>query len=277
MADDRDAPPRLEFEGACMSYGELEVLRDVSLTVGETEIVSLVGPSGCGKTTLLRCAGGLTRLHAGAARVDGEVVTKPLDDVSMVFQHFGLFPWKNLWNNIAYGLKIRHAPKEEIDRKVSEIIEVVGLTGFERSYPRQLSGGMQQRAGLARALVMEPRLLLMDEPFSAIDAQTRDLLQFHLLRIWDDRPTAMLFVTHSIDEAVLMGDRVVLLGGRPSRVRDVFTVDLPRPRDHSVLGHPTFIQTRDQLWNRLFEEHPEAQRTLSPPGVPHPTAAANEP
>jgi NitT/TauT family transport system ATP-binding protein len=190
---------RLVVENACLRYGQLDVLADLSLTVGSSEIVSIVGPSGCGKTTLLRCVGGLNQLNEGSISIDGQMVEKPLPIVSMVFQHFGLFPWKNLYNNIAYGLKLRRTPAPEIERRVAEAIDMVGLQGFEKSYPHQLSGGMQQRAGLARALVMEPKLLLMDEPFSAIDAQTREQLQFEMLRIWDLRPTAMMFVTHSID------------------------------------------------------------------------------
>jgi NitT/TauT family transport system ATP-binding protein len=243
---------RLVVENAEVRYGDLEVLADVSLNVGSSEVVSIVGPSGCGKTTLLRCVGGLTLLNGGEIRIDGQVVDKPLPSVSMVFQHFGLFPWKNLWNNIAYGLKLRRAPREEIERRVAAAIELVGLGGFEKSYPHQLSGGMQQRAGLARALVMEPRLLLMDEPFSAVDAQTREQLQFELLRIWDSRPTAMLFVTHAIDEAVLMGDRVVVLAGRPAHIRAVRKVDLPRPRDRKVVSSRSFINLRDQVWHDLF-------------------------
>lgn len=245
---------RLVVEDACLRYGPLEVLSDLSLEVGSTEIVSIVGPSGCGKTTLLRCVGGLNQLNRGQIRIDGQRVAKPLPSVSMVFQHFGLFPWKTLWNNIAYGLKLRRTPKAEIERRVSDAIELVGLKGFERSYPHQLSGGMQQRAGLARALVMEPKLLLMDEPFSAIDAQTREQLQFELLRIWDRRPTAMMFVTHAIDEAVLVGDRVVVLAGRPAHVRAVREVDLPRPRDRSVVSSPEFIELRDQVWHDLFDQ-----------------------
>jgi NitT/TauT family transport system ATP-binding protein len=248
------AEARLVVEIASLRYGHLDVLAELSLAVGGTEIVSIVGPSGCGKTTLLRCVGGLNHLDGGEIRIDGQLVEKPLPSVSMVFQHFGLFPWKNLWNNIAYGLKIRHTPKEEINRRVSEAIDLVGLRGFETSYPHQLSGGMQQRAGLARALVMEPKLLLMDEPFSAIDAQTREQLQFEMLRIWDSRPTAMMFVTHAIDEAVLMGDRVVVLAGRPAHVRAVRQVDLPRPRDRSVVSSPTFIKLREQVWHDLFDQ-----------------------
>jgi NitT/TauT family transport system ATP-binding protein len=245
---------RLVVEDACLRYGQLDVLSNLSLTVGNSEIVSIVGPSGCGKTTLLRCVGGLNQLNGGEIRIDGQRVEKPLPIVSMVFQHFGLFPWKNLWSNIAYGLALKHTPKDEIERRVSTAIELVGLKGFETSYPHQLSGGMQQRAGLARALVMEPKLLLMDEPFSAIDAQTREQLQFELLRIWDRRPTAMMFVTHSIDEAVLMGDRVVVLAGRPAHVRAVRTVELPRPRERSVVASPAFIELREQVWHDLFDQ-----------------------
>jgi NitT/TauT family transport system ATP-binding protein len=245
--------PRLQISNAGMSYGKLRVLQDVDFSVSGHEIVSIVGPSGCGKTTLLRCAAGLSSLDEGEVRIDGQVVDRPLPGVSMVFQHFGLFPWKKLTSNIAYGLKLKHVDNKTVERKVAEVVKLVGLEGFEKSYPRQMSGGMCQRAGLARALVMEPRLLLMDEPFSAVDAQTRDILQFELLRIWQERPTAMLFVTHSIDEAVLMGDRVIVLAGRPSHVRAVFDVDLPRPRNRDVFGHPTFIETRDKLWHAIFQ------------------------
>jgi NitT/TauT family transport system ATP-binding protein len=244
----------LVVEDAALRYGDLEVLNNINLTVGRREIVSIVGPSGCGKTTLLRCVAGLNRLNGGQVRIEGQLVEKPLHSVSMVFQHFGLFPWKNLWNNIAYGLKLRHTPRDEIERRVRDAIELVGLKGFEKSYPHQLSGGMQQRAGLARALVMEPKLLLMDEPFSAIDAQTREQLQFEMLRIWDRRPTAMMFVTHAIDEAVLMGDRVIVLAGRPSHIRAVREVDLPRPRDRSVVTSPTFLKLREQVWHDLFDQ-----------------------
>ena len=257
------AVARLAVEKVRLCYGQLEVLADVSLSVGSSEVVSIVGPSGCGKTTLLRCVGGLNQINRGEIRIDGQRVEKPLPIVSMVFQHFGLFPWKNLWNNIAYVLKLRHTPKEEIERRVKDAIDLVGLEGFEKSYPHQLSGGMQQRAGLARALVMEPKLLLMDEPFSAVDAQTREQLQFELLRIWDSRPTAMLFVTHAIDEAVLMGDRVVVLGDRPAYVRAVRKVDLPRPRDRSVVSSPTFITLREQIWHDLFDKPGTQQRTCN--------------
>jgi NitT/TauT family transport system ATP-binding protein len=246
------AEPLVLIRNAQVRYGPLLVLDGVNLDVGADEVVSIVGPSGCGKTTLLRSIAGLNVLSGGEIRVGGMLVRKPLPTVSMVFQNFGLFPWKNLWNNIAYGLKLRGEPRAKIERQVDEAIALVGLKGFEKSYPHQLSGGMQQRAGLARALVMEPKLLLMDEPFSAIDAQTREQLQFEMLRIWDTRPTAMVFVTHAIDEAVLMGDTVVVLGGRPAGIRAVRHVDLPRPRDRSVVLDPRFVALREQIWHDLF-------------------------
>jgi NitT/TauT family transport system ATP-binding protein len=244
---------RLAISNACVQYGSLEVLRDVNLTVDDREIVTIIGPSGCGKTTLLRSAAGLVRLTQGEIRIDGEAVDRPMAGVTMVFQQFALFPWKTLSGNIAYGLRLRRLAKAEVGRRVEDAIRLVGLSGFERSYPHQLSGGMQQRAGLARALVMEPRLLLMDEPFSAVDAQTREQLQFELLRIWDARPTSLLFVTHAIEEAVLMGDRVVVLAGRPARVHEVFSIDLPRPRDRAITGSDDFVRARNSVWRALVE------------------------
>ena len=205
--------PRIAMSGAGKRYGALQVFRDVELTVGEREVLAIIGPSGCGKTTLLRCIDGLIPLSAGEIKVEGERVTAPREGVAMVFQHFGLFPWKTVFQNVAYGLKLAGASRAQTAEKVPKFIELVGLTGFENYYPYQISGGMQQRCGLARALSVEPRVLLMDEPFGAVDAQTREILQFELLRIWETRPTTMVFVTHSIDEAVLMGDRVVVLKG----------------------------------------------------------------
>ena len=172
----------------------------------------------------------------------------------MVFQHFGLFPWKTVFSNVAYGLKLAGASKTDIADRVPHYIDMVGLKGFEDSFPYQLSGGMQQCCGLARALAVEPKVLLMDEPFAAVDAQTRELLQFELLRIWESRPTTMVFITHSIEEAVLMGDRVVVLKGRPSSVFEVIDVNLPAPRDRSTLSHPHFSEVREHVWETLMDE-----------------------
>ena len=232
--------PRIRVKGLGKHYGSLEVFKGIEFNVGEREIVAIVGPSGCGKTTLLRCIDGLLPHDAGEIWVGNERVTEPIPGVAMVFQHFGLFPWKTVFENVAYGLHMAGAPKAEIERKVPEFIKLVRLAGFEKAYPYQMSGGMQQRCGLARALAIEPNVLLMDEPFAAVDAQTREILQFELLRIWEERPTAMIFVTHSIEEAVLLGHRVIVLKGRPSSVHENIVIDLPEPRSRETLRHPRF-------------------------------------
>lgn len=245
---------RIEISGVGKRYGDLQVFQDINLEFNEREIVTIVGPSGCGKTTLLRCIDGLLPATEGEIRIEGDLITQPREGVAMVFQHFGLFPWKTVSQNVGYGLKLAGVSKAEINEKVPYFINLVGLEGFETSYPYQLSGGMQQRCGLARALAMEPSVLLMDEPFAAVDAQTREILQFELLRIWDMLPMTMVFVTHSIEEAVLMGDRVVVLKGRPSSVFEVIDVDLPAPRDRSTLAHPKFAELREHVWSTLMDE-----------------------
>jgi NitT/TauT family transport system ATP-binding protein len=253
--------PRITVTGAGRRYDGLEVFRDINLTVGRREILMLVGPSGCGKTTFLRCLDGLIPASEGEIRVDGKTVTGPLPKVAMVFQGFGLFPWKTVYGNVAYGLKLAGTPRAEIRERVPHFIHLVGLDGFEDAFPYQLSGGMQQRCGLARALALDPDVLLMDEPFGALDAQTREILQFELLRLWSLRPTSMVFVTHSIEEAVLMGDRIAVLKGRPSRVEEIVDVDLPRPRTRETLASPRFAQLREHVWRTLMDAapHPAVQ------------------
>ena len=253
------ASARINVQGLAKRYGALEVFRGVDFEAGEREIVAIVGPSGCGKTTLLRCVDGLIPADEGEIRVNGERVTSPIAGVAMVFQHFGLFPWKTVHDNVAYGLRMAGVPKAEIARRVQAFINLVGLTGFEKAYPYQMSGGMQQRCGLARALAVEPTVLLMDEPFAAVDAQTREILQFELLRIWESRPTTMLFVTHSIEEAVLMGDRVFVLKGRPSRIEETIGIDLPRPRSRATLREPRFAELRERVWGTLMSEARKAE------------------
>lgn len=259
----RHGSPRIVMSGAGKRFGALEVFRDISLEVGEREVLTVIGPSGCGKTTLLRCLDGLIPLDEGEIRVEGERVTGPRPGVAVVFQHFGLFPWKTVFDNVAYGLKLNGASRSELEKRVPEFIKLVGLSGFEHYYPYQISGGMQQRCGLARALAVEPRVLLMDEPFGAVDAQTREILQFEMLRIWETRPTTMVFVTHAIDEAVLMGDRVLVLKGRPSGVHEIVKVDLPRPRDRGTLRQPRFTELREHVWNTLMADARRAERELT--------------
>jgi NitT/TauT family transport system ATP-binding protein len=253
---------RIRVKGLAKRYGALEVFRGIDFEVGEREIVTVVGPSGCGKTTLLRCVDGLIPVDDGEIWVDRQRVTEPIAGVAMVFQHFGLFPWKTVQDNVAYGLRMAGVPAAEIARRVPYFINMVGLTGFETAYPYQMSGGMQQRCGLARALAVEPSVLLMDEPFAAVDAQTREILQFELLRIWEQRPTSMIFVTHSIEEAVLMGDRVFVLKGRPSSIKETITVNLPHPRSRDTLRQARFAELREHVWSTLMSEAREAEFQL---------------
>jgi ABC-type nitrate/sulfonate/bicarbonate transport system ATPase subunit len=226
-------------------------LAGIDLVVRDREIVCFLGPSGCGKTTLLRVVGGLVSLSEGEVLIDGRPVTGPGQDRAMVFQHFALLPWADVLTNVGFGLELRGVARAVRERVAAELIRAVGLTGFERHMPWQLSGGMQQRVGLARALAINPTTLLMDEPFSAVDAQTRRELQEDLLRLHATQAQTVLFVTHSMDEAVRLGDRVVLLTPRPGRIREVLDVALPRPRPSNLERHPTFIDLKEYLWQQL--------------------------
>ena len=228
------------------------VLEDVSLTIRSGEFLCIVGPSGCGKTTLLRLLAGLAEIDHGSVSVGGIPVTGPSPKVAVVFQHFGLFPWKTVYRNVALPLQLARAGKAETERRVSEILATVGLTGHERKYPAQLSGGMKQRAGLARALAASPDVLLMDEPFAAVDAQTRELLQEDLLRLCDQLQQTIVFITHSIDEAITLGDRVVVMAGRPGRIATEFTVPVDRPRTIAqVRRSPEYEGLRERIWTQL--------------------------
>jgi ABC-type nitrate/sulfonate/bicarbonate transport system ATPase subunit len=237
------------------SGGDVVALQDINLEVAPYESLCILGPSGCGKTTLLRIVDCLIPRDHGEVLMDGIAITQPRPDVAMVFQHFGLFPWKRLDENIAYGLELRGGSKVEIAATVARYLDLMGLNDFAKSYPHQLSGGMQQRAGLARALAVNPSLLLMDEPFGALDAQTREMMQEELLRILESEKKAMIFVTHSIDEAILLGDRIVMMSPRPGRIRDIVPVDIPRPRKIiSVRAHPRYIELRNSLWQMLTQD-----------------------
>jgi len=232
--------------------GKVIALEDVSFEVQPYESFCILGPSGCGKTTLLRLVDCLMPRDEGEIILDGEPVIAPRPDVAMVFQHFGLFPWKDLEENIAYGLALRGRPREEIAQTVERYIALVGLKGFEQCYPYQLSGGMQQRAGLARAMAVNPSLLLMDEPFGSLDAQTRETLQEELSKILEQERKTMLFVTHSIDEAIYLGDRILLMTPRPGKIREILSVEIPRPRDITqVRSHPRSAQLRAHIWEQL--------------------------
>lgn len=226
-------------------------LAGVDLTIETDEFVSIIGPSGCGKTTMLKMIAGLVSPDAGSITIDGAQVSGAGPDRAVVFQNFALLPWANVLTNVAFGLELRGMPKRERELVAGELIRTVGLAGFERHYPRQLSGGMQQRVGLARALAVNPKILLMDEPFAAVDAQTRRSLQEDLLRLAFETRKTIVFVTHDMDEAVRLGDRVVLMSPRPGQIRESLPVALPRPRPPDLDRDQHAMELRTYLWQQL--------------------------
>jgi NitT/TauT family transport system ATP-binding protein len=209
---------------------EFVALEEFSLSIKDGEFVSIVGPSGCGKSTFLDIVAGLTKPKSGSIRIDGQLVNGPALDRGFIMQGYALFPWRTVMRNVAYGLEVKHVPKRERLDICKQYIELVGLNGFEERYPNELSGGMRQRVAIARSLAYEPKVLLMDEPFAAVDAQTRETLQDELLRIWEKTKKTIIFITHSIEEAVLLADRVVVMTPRPGKIKKIVDIDLPRPR-----------------------------------------------
>jgi ABC-type nitrate/sulfonate/bicarbonate transport system ATPase subunit len=232
-------------------------LSDVTLAVEDGEFMAIVGPSGCGKTTLLNIVAGLLPCEQGSVAIDGAKVQGPGVDRAVVFQHSSLLPWRSIAGNIRYGMELqKRFDKTTMRERVEHFIKMVGLNGFERHYPSELSGGMQQRVNLARALAADPKVLLMDEPFAALDAQTREFMQSELLKIWSQARKTVLFITHQINEAVYLADRVTVMSSRPGRVKDVFKVPFGRPRTLSLKRDPKFLEIEDAIW-QLVEEKPE--------------------
>ena len=230
----------------------LVALDGVDLKIMDGEFVSIVGPSGCGKTTFLSVVDGLIAASAGRILVDGRVVTKPGPDRAVVFQDASLLPWRTVLNNVRYGLECLNVGAREANERASHFIEMVGLSGFE--HPYELSGGMQQRVNLARALVMDPKILLMDEPFASLDAQTREVMQEELLHIWVRAKKTVLFVTHQIDEAIYLSDRVVVFSGRPGKVKETIAVVIERPRRLAVKREARFHAIEDRIWSLIKED-----------------------
>ena len=210
---------------------EVVALSSIDLDIGEDEFLTILGPSGCGKSTLLNIIAGFEQATDGEVRLDGQIIRNPGPDRGVVFQEYALFPWLNVAQNIEFGLRERGVPKAERKDRLTRQISTVGLDGFEDRFPQELSGGMRQRVALARVLVNDPKILLMDEPFAALDAQTRTIMQTELLRVWSAERRTALFVTHNIEEAVLLGDRLVVMTARPGRIKEIVNVKLPRPRD----------------------------------------------
>jgi NitT/TauT family transport system ATP-binding protein len=235
---------------------EVTALEDIDLNVYDGEFVSIVGPSGCGKTTLLRIMHGLVKANRGEVKINGQVVTEPRPECGFVFQNFGLYPWRSVLDNVAFGLELQKVDQDKRYQHAREFIKLVGLAGFESSYPHQLSGGMQQRVGLARTLAIDPEILLMDEPFGALDAQTKRIMQLELLRILGTQANinTVVFVTHDLEEALLLSDRVVVMTRRPGRCKEIIDVPFPHPREEAIMDTQEFIALRRHLWNTLKEE-----------------------
>jgi NitT/TauT family transport system ATP-binding protein len=245
---------RVEYERT-RQKDTLVALEDFSVDIKAGEFVTIVGPSGCGKSTFLNCVAGLWFPAAGELRVSGKTVTGPGRDRSVVFQDYALMPWRTVKTNVRMGLELQRRVDDATDEKVARYIELVGLTGFEDAYPRELSGGMRQRVGLARALVTEPSILLMDEPFAAVDAITRELMQDEVARIIKATGQTIVFITHSVDEAITLGDRIIVITDRPGRVKEILPVAIPRPRSGREIRHLSeYVELRDRVWSLLAKE-----------------------
>jgi NitT/TauT family transport system ATP-binding protein len=227
------------------------VLGDVSFDIARSEFVSIVGPSGCGKTSLLRSVAGLLAVDAGTIEVNGKVVAGPGRERAVVFQDFALLPWASSLDNVAFGLKLHGVGRAERRRRAKAALDLVGLDGFADAFPHELSGGMRQRVGIARALSVDPEVLLMDEPFGSLDEITRRSMQEELLRIWERDKKTVLFITHSVEEALFLSDRVLVMGGKPGHVVQTITPDLPRPRTRSQESTEAFTSLRDKVWETL--------------------------
>ncbi len=242
---------------------EFLAFENVSLELADGEFVCVVGPSGCGKTTLLNVIAGLLKYETGMLSIDGKQVNGPDTTRAMVFQNASLLPWRTVMGNVRYGMEMqRILPASTMDERAQKFIALVGLTGFEKRFPSELSGGMQQRVNLARALATDPQVMLLDEPFAALDAQTREFMQAEVLKIWDASKKTVLFITHQIDEAVFLADRVIVMGTRPGRIRSEFPVPFERPRKLSVKRQPEFLALCDSIWAEIEEEARRGQITV---------------
>jgi NitT/TauT family transport system ATP-binding protein len=242
---------KLALENVSKRFGDVQALQDVQFSVKNNEFVSLLGPSGCGKTTALRLVDGVERPDTGTIEIDGEPVEGSGQDRGFVFQEFRLFPWRTVLENISFGLQLTGVSKAKRQERARTYLELVGLDEFEDHYPHELSGGMKQRVGIARALVVEPEILLMDEPFGALDAMTRETMQTELLNIWRQDRRTVLFVTHDIDEAIFLSDRVHILEARPGKVHTTIDIDIPRPREPRMKQDNSFVEHRQEAWDTL--------------------------
>jgi NitT/TauT family transport system ATP-binding protein len=260
--------PKLQLRDIMMTFrtrrgDEVMAVDNLSLDVYDREFLSIVGPSGCGKSTLLRVVAGLVEPTRGEVLLDGRLVTRPGADRGMVFQSYTLFPWLTVKGNVEFGPRLKGLPGKERAQLAQEYLEMVGLKGFENSYPKELSGGMMQRVAIARALANDPKVLLMDEPFGALDAQTRAIMQELLVNLWQRTPKTIIFVTHDIDEALFISDRVYIMTARPGRIKQILNVELPRPRTFEMITTPEFIEQKKMVLDAIKEESLKAISLVS--------------
>jgi len=248
--------------------GQVTALKAIDLRVHRREFVCVIGPSGCGKSTLIRILAGLEQASSGEVLLDGQPVTGPGKDRGMVFQGYTLFPWLNVQRNVMFGLETNGASRSEAEAQARQWLDLVGLSAFARHYPHQLSGGMKQRVAIARALAIQPRILLMDEPFGALDAQTRARMQAHLLEIWKNIDITVLFITHDLDEAIFLADRILVLKAHPGEVQELIEVPVPRPRSAAQVGSPEFQATKARLEALIHPPQPTADAAPADDVVP---------
>lgn len=252
--DEMNAAAMIQFSNVSKRYGELSVLNDINLVVNEGEFVAIVGASGCGKSTMLNMVAGFDQPSVGHIKVDGVESVGVNPHCGMVFQQYALFPWLSVEDNIAFGLKMKGQGKSERRARAKQFIDVVGLRGFEKSYPQALSGGMRQRVAIARILANDPSVMLFDEPFAALDAMTRQVLQEELVRIYERQRKTILFITHSIDEALMLSSRIIVMSARPGRVVQDITNDLPFPRNADVQLSDRYVELKRHIWHSVQAE-----------------------
>ena len=246
-----------EYEGR---NGKTVALNGVNLDIKENEFICVVGPSGCGKSTLLNIIAGLHEPTSGAAYLDGKKIEGTGVERGVVFQQYALFPWRTVLKNVMFPLEMKKTPKAEAEEIAMKYIKAVGLEGFENSYPKELSGGMKQRVAIARAYAADPEVLLLDEPFGALDAQTRVQLQTELLETWQKEKKTCFFITHDVDEAIILAQRVIIMSARPGRIKKIVDVDIPYPRTQATKTDPRFLELKTEVWNEVYQEYLEVRK-----------------
>ena len=255
---------KLKIDNVVKEYvgnkGKTVALNAVSLDIKENEFICVVGPSGCGKSTLLNIIAGLLEPTSGAVYLDGKKIEGTGVERGVVFQGYALFPWRTVLKNVMFGLEMKRMPKDQAEKIAKKYIKAVGLEGFEHAYPKELSGGMRQRVAIARAYAADPEVLLLDEPFGALDAQTRVQLQSELLNTWEHEKKTCFFITHDVDEAIILAQRVIIMSARPGRIKKIVDIDIPYPRTQATKTDPRFLELKTEIWNEVYQEFLEVRK-----------------